>query len=259
MKKKALSILLVTMLVTLAHAADPHAAGHGAHAGSKAAHWGYSGHGGASHWGDMQSEFATCKLGKEQSPIDIRGAAKAELPAIGFGYTAGNAEVVNNGHTIQVNLAAGGTVKLASGDYKLLQFHFHTPSEEKIRGKAYPLVAHMVHRNDEGKLAVVAVLFKQGKENAMLSKVFAAMPAKAEEKAELPGGLNPADLLPAQTGYYAYIGSLTTPPCSEGVRWQVLKQPVEMSKAQIAAFRKLYPMNARPVQPVNGRSVQESL
>lgn len=220
------------------------------------AHWEYKGHAGASHWGELDKAFETCKLGTEQSPIDIRAAKKSgELPAIGFGYTAGDAEVVNNGHTIQVNLPAGGTVKLASGDYKLLQFHFHTPSEEKVNGQAYPLVAHLVHKNDAGELAVVGVLFREGKENAALAKVFAAMPKEEGGKAALDGGFDAAALLPKTQTYWAFKGSLTTPPCSEGVKWQVLQTPVELSKAQLATFRKLYPMNARPVQPLNGRIV----
>jgi len=223
-----------------------------------APHWGYAGHAGADKWGDLQSDYATCKLGKEQSPIDIRGAQKADLPAIGFAYTPSPAEVVNNGHTVQVNLKGGGNATLPTGGYQLLQFHFHTPSEEKIAGQVYPLVAHLVHRNAEGKLAVVAVLFKEGRENAALASVFAAMPAKAEQSAPLKADFNVSDLLPKEQGYYAFVGSLTTPPCSEGVRWQVLKQPVEISKAQLAAFRKLYPMNARPVQPLGSRVVQES-
>lgn len=165
---------------------------------------------------------------------------------------------MNNGHTVQVNLTSAGQVKVVSGEYKLLQFHFHTPSEEKVNGKPYPLVAHLVHRNDAGAVTVVAVLFKQGKKNPALEKVFAAMPEHADGKADLAGGMNASELLPVKRAYWAFEGSLTTPPCSEGVQWQVLKTPVEMSRAQIAAFRKLYPMNARPVQPLNGRSLLES-
>jgi carbonic anhydrase len=228
------------------------------HEAGKSAHWSYTGQTGAAKWGDMQSDFATCKLGKKQSPIDIKGAKKGNLPAIGFNYGQTNAEVVNNGHTIQVNLSGGGDVKVASGDYKLLQFHFHTPSEEKVNGKAYPLVAHLVHKSDAGKLAVVAVLFKQGQKNAALEKVFAAMPAKENGKADLAGGMNVTNLLPTKRSYWAFEGSLTTPPCSEEVQWHVLKEAVEMSKEQIAAFKKLYPMNARPVQALNGRVLQES-
>lgn len=223
-------------------------------------HWDYqnTGHSGPAHWGDLEEGFAGCKLGKVQSPIDIRGAKKAKLEPIGFNYAAGPAEVVNNGHTVQVNLAAGGSIKLHNTEYKLLQFHFHTPSEEKVNGQSYPLVAHFVHKNDAGKLAVVAVLFKEGAANGPLKAVFDSLPAKAGETKALDGGLDPAAILPAQRGYYAYRGSLTTPPCSEGVRWQVLKDSVTLSPAQLSAFQKLYPMNARPVQPLNGRALEVS-
>ncbi|OYT93441.1 MAG: carbonate dehydratase [Burkholderiales bacterium PBB3] len=253
MKTLLLAATLLTTALTCAWADDKAAAAHGT-----APHWSYTGPAGAIKWGELQKDFATCKLGTKQSPIDIKGAAKGNLPAIGFNYGQTTAEVVNNGHTIQVNLAGGGDVKVASGGYKLLQFHFHTPSEEKINGKPYPMVAHLVHKSDAGKLAVVAVLFKEGKKNEVLEKVFAAMPAKADGKVELAGGVNVANLLPTKRAYWAFEGSLTTPPCSEEVQWHVLKDPVEMSKTQLAAFKKLYPMNARPVQPLNGRSLQES-
>jgi carbonic anhydrase len=154
-----------------------------------------------------------------------------------------------------VNLPAAGSATLDGVEYKLLQFHFHTPSEEKIDGKSYPLVAHLVHKNAEGQLAVVAVLFKAGKENAALKPVFDHLPAKEGETRKLDVAVDAADLLPANRAYYAFTGSLTTPPCSEEVRWQVLKTPVELSSSQLAAFRKLYRMNARPVQPLNGRKV----
>jgi carbonic anhydrase len=221
-------------------------------------HFQYGGASGPAHWGDLESDFAACKTGKEQSPIDIHGAAKAPLPPIGFHYASGPAQVTNTGHSIQVDLSDGGTADLASGTYKLVQFHFHAPSEEKIDGHPYAMVAHLVHRNDAGQLAVVAVLFKEGKPNPTLAKVFAIMPAQEGAKVALQGGANATDLLPAVQSYYAYVGSLTTPPCTEGVRWQVLKQPVELSKEQLAAFRKLYPMNARPVQPLNGRKVEQN-
>lgn len=230
-----------------------------AFAGGGHAHWGYEGHHGATHWGDMEEGFKTCRLGRQQSPIDIESKAveKADLKPIGFAYAAGTAEVVNNGHTVQVNLLAGGSANFEGGDHQLLQFHFHTPSEEKIDGKAYPLVAHFVHKNAEGKLAVVAVLFKLGRENAALKPVFGQLPAKEGESLKLES-LDPAAVLPADRAYYAFMGSLTTPPCSEEVRWQVLKTPVEISPGQLAAFQKLYKMNARPVQPLHGRKVQAS-
>jgi carbonic anhydrase len=224
------------------------------------AHWSYEGKTGAGQWGELEEGYATCKLGKNQSPINIetRKAKKADLKPLEFAYTQGAAEVINNGHTIQVNLPAGGKLSIDGAEYQLVQFHFHTPSEEKINGKAYPLVAHLVHKNAEGKLAVVGVLFKQGKENAALKPVFNALPAAEGEKKPLENGFDAAAILPADHGYYAFTGSLTTPPCSEEVRWQVLKTPAEVSASQLAAFRKLFKMNARPVQPLNGREVQAS-
>lgn len=248
MKKQLLAIAACSLIFSPLVQADNHP------------HWGYKGHGGASHWAELDESFAACKLGKQQSPINIETAKtkKAELAPLAFAYTASAAEVVNNGHTIQINLPAAGSVGIAGADYKLLQFHFHAPSEEFINGKPYPMVAHLVHKNAEGKLAVVAVLFKRGKENAALKAVFANLPAKEGETKALEAPLNVADFLPKDQAYYAFAGSLTTPPCSEEVRWQVLKTPVELSAAQIATFRKLYPMNARPVQPLNGRTVEVS-
>ena len=240
-------------LVALALAAASCAA----QADDKHAHWAYAGHGGPSHWSELDEGFSGCKLGKEQSPIDIRGATKASLTPIGFNYTPGAATVNNNGHTIQVNLAAGGTITLPDGEYKLLQFHFHTPSEEKVNGVGFPLVAHFVHMGEGGKLAVVAVLFEKGAANAALKGVFSGLPAKEKQTREIDS-FDPASVLPEQRGYYAYMGSLTTPPCSEGVRWQVLKQPATLSSAQLKSFQKLYPMNARPVQALNGRSLEVS-
>jgi len=242
------SFVLVAALTALpaAFAADTHAP-----------HWGYDK---AAMWGDLSAEFKECKLGKEQSPIDIstKATEKAKLPALGFNYKAGAAEVLNNGHTVQVDLADAGSAKLAGSDYPLLQFHFHTPSEEKIDGKSYPMVAHLVHKNASGNLAVVGVLFREGRENEALKSVLESMPAREGGKVALKNAFNPAGFLPKNQGYYAFKGSLTTPPCSEGVAWQVLKEPVELSKAQINSFQKLYKMNARPVQPLNGRRVQES-
>jgi len=140
--------------------------------------------------------------------------------------------------------------------YKLVQFHFHTPSEEKVNGKAYPMEAHLVHQGADGKMAVVAVFLKEGKANPAFDAVFRGMP-KAEGTGHTIDDINAADLLPAERGYFRYVGSLTTPPCSEGVRWQVMKEPVEVSKEQVSAFRKLYHMNARPVQALNGRKVEQ--
>jgi carbonic anhydrase len=227
-----------------------------ASADETAPHWAYTGEHGVKAWGDMPGD-GTCKLGHEQSPIDIRDAKKGKLAPLDLGYKKGSADIVNNGHTIQVTPADGGGLNIDGVPYKLVQFHFHTPSEEKIHGKAYSMVMHLVHQNADGKLAVIAVLLTEGKANAALAPVFDNMPAKEGDKKSLPAALDVTDFLPADKGYYTFNGSLTTPPCSEGVRWFVLKHPVEISKAQHATFQKLYKMNARPVQPLNGRVVEQ--
>lgn len=219
-------------------------------------HWAYEGHAGPHHWGELNPGFTACKHGKEQSPINISAAKKSsDLKPITFSYKASAAEIVNNGHTIQVNLADGGSIKLGDETFTLLQFHFHTPSEEQIDGRHFPMVAHLVHKSAPGKLAVVAVLFELGQENAALKEAFSAMPTKAGEKRTLSEPFNTTGLLPQDRSYYAFQGSLTTPPCSEGVRWQVLQKTVQISVGQFAAFKGLYPMNARPIQPLHGRRV----
>lgn len=223
-----------------------------------APHWSYAGKTAPAHWSELDAANTACKISKEQSPINIveRNAKKTALLPLDFKYVSNSAEVINNGHTVQINLPAGNSLKTGDDEASLLQFHFHTPSEEKINGVHYPMVAHFVHKLADGKLSVVAVLFKKGKENAALAPVFSALPA--EGKTISLSNFDPANVLPEQRTYYKFTGSLTTPPCSDGVRWQVLKQAVELSANQIAAFKKLYKMNARPVQPLNGRVVEVS-
>lgn len=219
-------------------------------------HWNYKD---TNEWAACSPAYAECKLGKKQSPVDIQTklVKKEDIGAIKTAYKPSQAGVVNNGHTIAVKFADAGYVTLPSGKYQLMQFHLHTPSEEKIDGKNFPLVAHLVHKNSENKLAVIAVLFKEGKENVALAPVFGVMPSKEGEVA-LVKPYDASTLLPSDLTYYAFTGSLTTPPCSENVAWQVLKTPVEVSKGQIAQFQKIFNGNARPVQPLNGRVIQES-
>ncbi|NUU37959.1 carbonic anhydrase [Pseudomonas sp. C2B4] len=217
--------------------------------------WSYSADTGPQHWGELKSDYTLCSTGLTQSPIDIGDAVKADLSPLTFSYRASSATVLNNGHTIQVSPVDAGGITLATGDYSLVQLHFHTPSEEKIQGRTYPLNVHFVHRNAAGELAVVALLFEEGAYNPALEPILAIMPKEAGGMTKL-SVQNIADLLPATRHYFSYMGSLTTPPCSEGVRWHVLTQPVQLSKDQLQAFQALYPMNARPVQPLNGRTVQ---
>jgi len=222
-------------------------------------HWTYGGHGGPKEWGALSPEFATCKLGKNQSPIDIRGAKPADLSAIKFDYKPSPLKVIDNGHTIQVNYAPGSSIEVDGKRYELLQFHFHKPSEEKVDGKSYAMVAHLVHKNAEGKLAVVAVLFDKGGGNPVIASVWKNLPKEKEkEMAVADVTIDATNLLPPTKGYYKFAGSLTTPPCSEEVTWLVLKTPVKIADAEINAFGKIYPMNARPTQPLNGRAIQAS-
>lgn len=221
--------------------------------------WSYDGEHGPTHWGAINHDYATCEAGTTQSPIDIRGAKSTDLPAISFDYHAATLDIVNNGHTIQVNVPSGNSITVGGKRYDLVQFHFHHPSEERIGGKGFPMVAHLVHKDAEGKLAVVAVLLKQGKANAVLDTLWSHLPKKTEEVQTVEGvSISPADLLPADHGYYTFAGSLTTPPCTEGVTWFVLKTPMQVSSAEVATFAHVYPHNARPVQPLNGRPIQAS-
>jgi len=219
--------------------------------------WGYEGKVGPSNWGSLEKEFATCKVGQMQAPIDIpTKSATAVTAPITTKYKASAGEIINNGHTIQVALADGGSAMLGGVDYKILQLHFHTPAEEKIDGKGFPINAHLVHKSADGKLAVIGVLFNVGAENTSLKEVFTNMPAK-EGKVALKSNFDAASILPSSLAYYNYSGSLTTPPCSEGVSFYILKAPVEVSKDQLNAFQKIFKMNARPLQPLNGRKITQ--
>jgi len=219
-------------------------------------HWSYQGHGGPAEWGELDPAFATCQLGKLQSPIDIRGAKAADLPAIKFDYKPSPLRVIDNGHSIQVNYAPGSSIDVGGTRYELVQFHFHKPSEEKIDGKAHAMVAHLVHKGADGKLAVVAVLLDAGGTNPTIDTIWKNLPQEKGKEATVNATIDAATLLPADHGYYTFQGSLTTPPCSEDVRWFVLKTPVKVAGSEITAFGKIYPMNARPPQPLNGRTLE---
>jgi carbonic anhydrase len=222
-------------------------------AGGHGAHWGYDD---AEHWGKLGPDYALCSTGKNQSPINITHTLEAQTPPLTFDYQQGNAEIVNNGHTIQVNIRAASTLTLRGHSYSLKQFHFHAPSENEIDGKSYPLEAHFVHADKRGNLAVVAVMFEVGEENTGLSTAWRNMPEHAEETQQLTDFISPSALLPNNKDYYRFNGSLTTPPCSEGVTWLVMKQAMTVSQAQLDQFKQVmgHPNN-RPIQPVNARPV----
>jgi carbonic anhydrase len=229
-----------------------------AHEASHAAHWSYEGAGGPSGWGAMKPEFAKCSTGTRQSPIDIREGIKVQLDPVQFDYRPSGYRVIDNGHTVQVNVAAGNSIEVMGRRYDLLQFHFHRPSEERIDGKQFDMVAHLVHKDAEGRLAVVAVLLDRGSAQPIVQTVWNNLPLEQGDEVPAKGSLDLSALLPPERSYFTYMGSLTTPPCSEGVLWMVMKQPVSISTEQIAIFSRLYSMNARPIQSASGRLIKES-
>lgn len=225
-------------------------------------HWSYEGSHGPEHWARVKPEFNTCATGKRQSPVHIQESGTLQGPAepLQFDYRPTGGSVVHNGHTIQVDLEPGNTMSVRGSSYELLQFHFHHPSEERVNHRSFAMVAHLVHKNHEGQLAVVAVLIDPGAANGLVHKVWTHMPLDSGDRVRLPAGLiDLRELLPTDQRYYQFMGSLTTPPCTEGVLWNVLKTPVTVSREQLKLFSQIFPNNARPVQALNGRVVREGM
>ena len=228
----------------------------------KTAHWGYTGDVGPEHWAELSPENKACAVGTRQSPIDIRDGLAVDLEPIAFDYRSSSFSVLDNGHTIQVNVAPGSGMTVMGKRYELVQFHFHRPSEERVNGRQFDMVAHLVHKDAQGRLAVVAVLLEKSREDKphpVIQSVWANLPLEKGEPLAAPQPLDLAALLPAERGYYTYMGSLTTPPCTEGVLWLVMRQPVALASQQLGVFARLYPMNARPLQAGSGRVIKESL
>ena len=233
-------------------------AGPSAHAAPQALHWGYAGDAGPAQWGALRPEFELCASGQRQSPIDIRDGIAVDLQPVHFDYRAGGFAVIDNGHTVQVNVAPGNAIEVTGRRYELQQFHFHRPSEERIQGRQFDMSVHLVHRDPEGRVAVVAVLLERGGAQPVVQAVWNNLPLEKHEEVPAAAALDPNDLLPADRRYYTYMGSLTTPPCNEGVLWMVMQQPVPVAAQQIGIFSRLYPMNARPVQQAAGRLIKQS-
>jgi len=219
-----------------------------------------AGHAAAQHWSyrDVNEWGGVCSSGGRQSPVDIVTITKnPQTPALQIGWAGQASAIKNNGHTIEV--ACGGGMNRGGAQWQLLQFHFHHPSEHLLSGKAFDLELHFVHKSAAGRLAVLGVFIQPGAENAALTPIWAAMPKEAGDEQAAGATITPGDLLPADRGFFRYHGSLTTPPCSEGVLWTVFKSPIEASPAQIRQFAALFPVNARPAQPLNQRFLLESL
>jgi carbonic anhydrase len=223
--KKLLVVVIVLLISSLAYAGQ----GSGGHGDAgHAVHWGYAGHQGPEHWGELSHDY----------------------------YEVGGNEVLNNGHTIQLNFSPGSNISVDGREFELKQYHFHAPSENHINGNSYPMEAHLVHADKAGNLAVVGVMFVEGETNTSLASVWSFMPGIEGGRQNLPAGVSAEGLLPANRDYYRFNGSLTTPPCTEGVLWLVMKMPVMASKDQIGKFVQVmkHPNN-RPIQPINARVV----
>jgi carbonic anhydrase len=221
------------------------------------AHWDYEGVGGPDNWSKLDPKNTSCAIGQRQSPIDIRDGIKVDVEPIKFNYRPSNFRIIDNGHTVQVAVG-DSSITLTGKTYELVQFHFHRPSEEKVNGQRFDMVAHLVHKADDGQLAVVAVLMERGDENPFIQTLWNNLPLEKNAEVAPPNPvIEPAKFLPGSPSYYTYMGSLTTPPCTEGVLWLVMKQPVQVSPDQINIFSRLYKNNARPIQPTAGRLIKE--
>ena len=226
--------------------------------------WSYSGEAGPQNWAKLRADYGLCASGKRQSPIAIHPGTTLIGPAaaINFHYTPTGASVVNDGRTIRVVLApssssADNTLEVRGSSFRLTEINFHTPSEIEVDGKRYPMAAHLVHKNAAGQTAILVVLLASGDANNLIDKVWTYLPLDTADHVDMPDRLlNVNELLPADQRYYQFMGSLSTPPCTEGVLWLVIEQPLSLSPAQLRVFTQLFPMNARPLQAVNGRPVR---
>lgn len=221
-------------------------------------HWSYEGDGAPAQWAKLKPDYNQCETSQRQSPIDIRDGIKVDLEPIKFDYRSSPFRVVDNGHTVQVNFDEGNRMSVMGRSYHLLQLHFHRPSEERVNGRGFDMVMHMVHKDDDGRLAVVAVLLERGAEHPLIQTFWNNLPLETNVELAPATAIDPNKLLPEARAYYTFMGSLTTPPCSDGVLWMVLKQPLQISEEQIAIFSRLYKNNARPLQAANGRLIKES-
>jgi carbonic anhydrase len=220
--------------------------------------FGYSGKSGPENWGTLDPSYRACSDGRRQSPIDLTGARASSLPPIRFSYEPAAVEVENNGHSLEVVYPQGSSVEIGGTEYELDQFHFHSPSEHHVNGSPLPMEFHFVNRAGDDTVAVLGVLVAEGEANPTIAKLAPALPGEEGEALPTPGEINALDLLPPDpesAARWTYEGSFTTPPCTEGVSWNVFREPIELSASQIASLREFYDGNNRPVQPLNGREL----
>lgn len=224
------------------------------------AYWSYTGEEGPESWGHLDGSYAACVNGSEQSPINIEASqvkADGAMEDVDPQYEPTTFSVMNNGHTIQANtVSENNKMILGEAEYRLVQFHFHTPSEHQFNGQPYAMELHLVHQNENSQLAVLGVMIQEGEKNEDLQSVWDMLPKeKTEQDLPISEPINLEALLPEVDTFFHYDGSLTTPPCTEDVKWVVFEQPIEMSKEQIEAFQQIFPANHRPVQPLNEREI----
>ena len=263
--KAHLSLLFTLVLFSILVACKDRSKSGPEHSTARPAHWGYEGKDGPEYWPKLNPAYAACGQGKSQSPINITQTAAGDAKAWKLNYKSTSlkiahhehvTDIVDNGHTIQVSVDGGSTLTTDRSVYSLKQFHFHTPSEHTIDGSHFPMEMHFVHQSADGKFAVVAALIQEGSENENLAKIIAHLPKAKGDSAHLPEvKLDLVFHLPATTASYTYMGSLTTPPCTEEVEWLVFRDPIPASKAQIEAFASRLSPSNRPTQPLNGRII----
>jgi carbonic anhydrase len=225
------------------------------------AQWSYAGDTGPARWGELDPAYALARTGRHQSPVDIDTSrvVRADGAALETSYQDASIELLNNGHTVEDDYHGGGTLTVDGHAYRLAQFHFHSPSEHTVDGAHAPMEVHLVHKDADGALAVIGVLIREGRSHPDIARLWEHMPAEAGRSEAVEGvTVNAARLLPGSLASYRYSGSLTTPPCSEGVSWFVLQEPIEASAEQIAAFRAVIRDNNRPTQPLNARTITAS-
>lgn len=220
-------------------------------------HWTYEGEEGPEHWGDLDPSYEVCGTGTHQSPIDISTPSEKDLANIVFNYESSQVNILNNGHTVQVNYDAGSYLELDTIRYDLLQFHYHAPSEHVIDGKSFPAEIHIVHKNTDGQLAVVGILLDEGGKNSALNPFIHNLPVEKSDVKDVGVTINASEFLPTLQTTFRYSGSLTTPPCSEEVNWLVMTNPIELSAEQIKKMDDLFENNNRPLQEINDRIITE--
>jgi carbonic anhydrase len=247
---KALSILIV--ILVFSSACSPQ------QAETASPHWTYEGEEGPSHWGEFDESYATCSAGMNQSPIDVLNPSEQDLTNISFHYEPSELRILNNGHTVQVNYDPGSYIELDGTRYNVVQFHYHAPSEHTISGVSFPAELHIVHQNAGGDLAVVGILLQEGTENAAYQPLISNLPTEPTDPKDAGVSINAIDLLPSVQTSFRYSGSLTTPPCTEGVSWLLMTTPVELSEQQLTSLDSLFEGGTnRPVQALNDRPLIE--